>query len=327
MKSRAAVAYLAPVREWFLLEQAELTSRAHSAEQQTLIAAHVRAAETRIRAARKIGDAIVASEVLRLAVLHLIRAGEVEDRIIDDRYSLTPADISRAAILALLPREDALPDTDGADLDRARSVILSHDPLYLDRLAPEALEETRSALERTASLLRGKVEPRTVTNVRATRLGRLAAVAVVLAYILVRAAMVAFVPRNVALNKPVVASSYKINPPDGHELVDGVPIKSFGIHTNAEDSPRVTIDLLKTYAITTIKVYNRGDGWYDDCLPLVVELSTDGQNYDPVGRQQTHFGQDPPWVIDGKKHRARYVRLRVDRRSYLALSEVEVFGK
>jgi hypothetical protein len=118
-----------------------------------------------------------------------------------------------------------------------------------------------------------------------------------------------------------------VNPPDGHELVDGETISSFGVHTNTEDSPRVTIDLQSIYRIFSIKVYNRGDGWFDDCLPLVVELSADGQNYFPVGRRDVHFDQSPPWVIDAQKHQARYVRLRVDRRSYLALSEVEVFGK
>jgi hypothetical protein len=134
-------------------------------------------------------------------------------------------------------------------------------------------------------------------------------------------------PTNVALNKPVTPSSYKHNPPDGHELVDGNVVSSFGIHTNTEDSPHVTIDLLATYTITTVKVYNRGDGWFDDCLPLVVELSADGQNYFPIGRREVHFDQVPPWVVDAQNHRARYVRLRVDRKSYLALSEVEVFGK
>jgi hypothetical protein len=122
-------------------------------------------------------------------------------------------------------------------------------------------------------------------------------------------------------------SSYRVNPPDGHELVDGDVGPSYGVHTNTEESPRVTIDLLRIYKITSILVHNRGDGWYDDCLPLIVELSADGTNYFPIGRRELHFEREPPWVIDGGNHRARYVRLRGARRSYIALSEVEVFGR
>jgi hypothetical protein len=76
-----------------------------------------------------------------------------------------------------------------------------------------------------------------------------------------------------------------------------------------------------------VKVYNRIDGWFDDCLPLVVEFSIDGNTYKEIGRRTDHFGTNPPWVVDGRQQSARFVRLRVDRKSYLALSEVEIYGK
>jgi hypothetical protein len=145
-------------------------------------------------------------------------------------------------------------------------------------------------------------------------------------------AAVAFVrakvlPQDIALNKPVHPSSLRHNPPDGHELVDGDVGSSFGVHTNMEDSPNVVIDLEGDYWLQTIKVHNRVDGWFDECLPLVVEVSKDGKAYDEVARRDTHFDANPPWVIDVGGRLARYVRVRVGKHSYLALSEVEVYGK
>ena len=81
------------------------------------------------------------------------------------------------------------------------------------------------------------------------------------------------------------------------------------------------------YRIDRVAVYNRVDGWFDDCLPLVVEFSTDGAKYSEVARRDQHFAADPPWSVDGKRELARYVRVRLARRGYLALSEVEVFGR
>ena len=72
---------------------------------------------------------------------------------------------------------------------------------------------------------------------------------------------------------------------------------------------------------------NRVDGWFDDCLPLVVELSRDGVKWEEIGQREDHFGTDPPWIVNAGGRMATQVRLRVARKSYLALSEVEVFGK
>jgi hypothetical protein len=301
MRSRAA-ALFAPIREWFLLEQAESTVHGYTPVQHALIGAHVRAADTRLRAAKTLVDPLSASVLLRDGIRHLLSA--------------------QASARSSAPSDD-----EGDDVEVVRAALATEDNLYFDRLSSGALEPTRLALEGAASSLRRSVEPRSAANVRGTRWGRLSALGVIAAYVIWRVLATTVLPHNVALGKPVYPTSYKHNPPDGHELVDGTIVSSFGVHTNTEDSPRVTIDLLGTYRIFTVKVYNRGDGWFDDCLPLVVELSADGQNYFPIGRREVHFDQQPPWVIDAQKHRARYVRLRVDRRSYIALSEVEVIGK
>jgi len=184
------------------------------------------------------------------------------------------------------------------------------------------------ALERTASSLRGGIEARTVAFVRGTRWGRLAGCFLLVLCVAYHFAARFVIPVNVALGKPVSASSYRVNPPDGHELVDGSFPTSYGIHTSNEDSPRVTIDLEDVYRIATVKVYNRGDGWQDEGLPIVVEISLDGAAYSTLARRDTHFDRRPPWVIEARSSEARYVRLRAAvSGSYLALSQVEVFGK
>jgi hypothetical protein len=173
-------------------------------------------------------------------------------------------------------------------------------------------------------MVRSRVEARTLVNVRVTRWARWAALAVVVAYAALVVLRATVLPKNIALNKPVHPSSRKVSPPDGKELVDGDVGTSFGVHTNVEDSPNVVIDLQDKFWIDSVKVHNRVDGWFDDCLPLVVELSVDGTKWDEIGRRGDHFDA---WVVSGRGKPANFVRVRVDRKSYLALSEVEVYGK
>jgi hypothetical protein len=175
-------------------------------------------------------------------------------------------------------------------------------------------------------MLQRHVEARSPFRVVATRWGRLAAVALVVAYAAAVALRARLSPKNIALDKHVRASSQG-GGADGHELVDGEISAAPGVRTNTEDSPNAVIDLGKEYRIDRVAVFNRVDGWFDDCLPLALDFSTDGAKYREIARRDQHFGADPPWTVDGRREVARYVRLRVARRGYLALSEVEVFGR
>ena len=57
-------------------------------------------------------------------------------------------------------------------------------------------------------------------------------------------------------------------------------------------------------------------------LPLYVEVSTDGKQYHRVARRERPF---TVWRVSFPTVSARYVRLRVQRKSYLHLNEVEVY--
>jgi hypothetical protein len=311
-----------PIREFFTQGRAERTVRAYTPAQHARVRRHVEAGSRRERAGRRTTDPVVGSVLLRAAVtqyLLAIEAAQAPD---------APREASDAsASMPPLPADPARPRAEPTDDARVRQALAARDELYLDELSLEDVERARWALDRAASLLRRRVEARTIANVRGTRWGRVAAVLVLLGYAALLVVRATLVPKDIALGKPVHPSSRKPNMPDGHELVDGELAPSAGVYTNIEDNPSVVIDLVDSYWIDRIKVYNRLDGWFDDCLPLVVELSTDGKTWEQIARRDEHFGTDPPWIVDGSGRRATQVRLRVTRKTYLALSEVEVFGK
>jgi hypothetical protein len=313
---------LSPVHEFFTLNRAERTIRAYVPAQRARVTEHAEAADRRLWSGRRVTQAVAAAVLLRGAVTHSLYAAVCARDAAADLDSL-----DLAGAFPSLPPDPARPRADPTDDARVRAALSSPDPLYFDRLSAEDAERSRWALDRAATLVRRGVEARSLTHVRGARWGRLAAVLLLVGYATFAIVRATVFPRNIALGKPVHPSSRKHNPPDGKELVDGEIGTSFGIHTNIEDSPNVVIDLQARYWIDTVRVYNRVDGWYDDSLPLVVELSQDGTKWDEIGRREEHFDASPPWVIDGRGKPAQFVRVRVARKSYLALSEVEVFGK
>src|ERR1019366_8167214 len=183
----------------------------------------------------------------------------------------------------------------------------------LDRAA---LIRLHRSLGTTAAWLRGSVEPRSCTHLRGLRVGRLLALALVLLYAIGTWVVPRVVPTNVARGKPVTASSRHHGTPDGRDLVDGSATEAYAVHTSTEDDPWVMIDLERTFLVQRIAVHNRGDAWQDDCLPLTIELSEDGVHFDEIARRRDHFDQNPPWVVDARKTRARFVKLHSPHHGY-----------
>ena len=316
---------IASVKEFFTLSRAERVVRAFGTQQRTRVQAHIEAGDSRWQAGRRVFRAVPAAVLFRDAVVHYLLAAEIaKGASAEDGPRLED---SLASTMPELASDPARPAADPSDDARVRTALASREPLYFDHLSPEDASRTRWALDRAASTLRRRTEARSLANIQATRWGRRTAVAVILTYLAIVGVRAAVVTPNVALHKPVTPSSVAHVPADGQDLVDGDTGTSFGVHTRVEDSPHVVIDLLDSYRIDRVAVHNRVDGWFDDCLPLVVELSSDGKTYKEIARRETHFDGNPPWIVHASGERARYVRLRVARRSYLALSEVEVFGR
>ncbi len=318
-----AVSLLVPLHEFFLLERAERTVTAYAPDQQRRLRDLCAAALERLFEARRASSTLAACVLSREAVRFFARACALaRDAGLDD------AQLARLDGCAEVPDLETDPN-DGTtdDTIRVRAALATRDLLYLDGLDEDSLARLRTALDRAASALRRRAEVRSWLEIRALRWGRLAAIVVVVLYASWLGVRSRFVPTNISAGKPVVASSrHPRSLASEHELVDGHPGVGYGVHTNQDDSPFVEIDLLGNYAIDRIDVYNRSDGYADDCLPLIVELSVDHAAYTQVGRREDHFGSDSPWTIAGANHVARYVRLRVAHHSYLALGKVDVFG-
>jgi hypothetical protein len=126
---------------------------------------------------------------------------------------------------------------------------------------------------------------------------------------------------NLALHRPILTSSILPGTADPSEAVDGVTSVQ-GFHTQEEYQPWIRIDLGKATSVREVVAYNCAE-FRSRAIPLVVELSTDGERWTEVGRREKVFST---WSAAFKPALARYVRLRVAGRTYLHLNEIEVYG-
>jgi hypothetical protein len=223
------------------------------------------------------------------------------------------------------------PDAPAASAPELRAAFLdavrASDPRAVERLTPsEALlaGQTASAVVRSLAAL---VEPRSVSDIRFVRRARVASLGLAALALVVWLVAGLLGRTNLALHKPVATSGVHpagTSPPAG--LTDGITSGGYGVHTAVAALPWVSVDLLGVHVVDEVKVYNRGDGWYNDGLPMTVQLSEDGTNFVDVATRTATFGQQTPWTIEMPRQRARYVRVRGGSGKYVALSELEVFG-
>jgi len=324
----------ARAREFFLLEQAEAAVRSWSPRQREIVETHVRAAKRRLRMVSVFAGpetAVPAATVLREAIGLLVRALVVARA--PGAGDATLAEIETASAFEDLCRNDA---TAPADWEKALSFLRATDPLLVDAMPPDEADLLTATLQRCARWLRSRVEMRTETNLRALRWGRAAALVVAACYVVYHLVAALLAPPNIALHKPVTLSTRYPGGPDGEALVDGVTSADRApgmadaniVHTERGRSWAL-IDLGGVHALRQIRIYNRADGYFDEGLPYELELSNDGRTFESISERSTHFGSsrffDRPWVVDVRGQRARYVRVLSNH--YLALSEVQVFGR
>lgn len=129
-------------------------------------------------------------------------------------------------------------------------------------------------------------------------------------------------PRDLAKGRQWSASSKW----DGCELekhrCGSTPTDLF-VHTTEEDNPWIEMDLGAVHDISEIFVKNRQDCCRERAVPLAVELSNDRKTWRLVARKVDAFST---WKEHISHARARYVRLRVERRSLIHLEKVEIRG-
>jgi hypothetical protein len=111
--------------------------------------------------------------------------------------------------------------------------------------------------------------------------------------------------RDIARAKPWVASSRWPQGGCPSPVQDCVESPGYFFSTAQDDNPWVEFDLGSLQTVSGFRIANRVDCCWDRAIPLVVEVST--------------------WKGHFPSARARWVRLRVPRTSYLHLSGVRLF--
>jgi len=92
-------------------------------------------------------------------------------------------------------------------------------------------------------------------------------------------------------------------------------------HTEQEDGPWVVIDLVKLRPVHSISIRNREDCCDERCLPLVIEVAGDDQQFVEVARQEKTFDD---WKVELPARKSRYVRLRAEATTMLHLREIKI---
>jgi hypothetical protein len=313
-------ALVSGIREFFWLTHAREMARSISTAQRDAAAELRRVGFARIRAAREFDwiDGFAPGALLYVDALRAFGGAQAIVRGVVDSGASDPS-------LALEPVMQAL--ADAAEWTRVKGLLAAVDRLALDRVSSDDARSAWQALDHVASIAGASLELRSPEHLDGLRVGRLVASGIVVLFAAVHFVDWAISEPNLALNKPVTASSIFPAVPTTVGLVDGVTSGSvIGVHTQVENHAWVKIDLERSYRISSIRIYNRGDGWFDEGLPMVVQLSEDGEHFEEVARRTTHFDQSPPWVIRVNSRPARFVRVQ-SLGKCVVLSEVEVFGR
>jgi len=279
----------------------------------------------------------------RIALMHgagtaRVSAAEAQN---DERMLASTLDLQRAGVTlfagaalldkgeevetarpAIWAKVDALGDIPA--LSGVLDFLRANDMLAADALPLDAQLKTRDDLREVGKALRSRVEPRSAHEIRVARRVRIALVAIGAAVIVGWVLRSCLRPTNYALGATVTMSSQYPGTPAPEGLVNGEIEGKYGAHTRDQDNPWIVVDLGKPRFIRETRVYNRGDEWARESLPLDLSLSNDGVQYDLVETRATPFSQTDPWVTHPQRM-ARFVKLSKSPHGYVALSELEVY--
>jgi F5/8 type C domain len=195
--------------------------------------------------------------------------------------------------------------------------------------AEESLDTLRKQAVAARTFVQGMIRDELAAQRKVSRLllqRMLRVGVVVLAVVAVVLAIYSSVQRalrgpDLAAGKPWTASSsaYTCKPAE-RECGGGHTAIFF--HTLEEDKPWVQFDLGSPKKFRRLEVVNRDDCCTDRAVPLVFETSDDGKQFKEVARSTEPFDT---WEATFKPVTARYIRLRIDRRTYLHLVRVSVY--
>jgi hypothetical protein len=295
---------VAQIRELVLEREAEARARGLSEETHKALSAHFAAAKARIKIADAQGTSAsngIALDLYREAVTQL------------------------CTCLALVRGQGPLGAEDvekhlESDVERVAFVL----PRTADAEGRQVRDAEVQAVRTVALRLYGQVDARSVRAIQGTRIGRLLALAIVILWMLAPLVGKIARGRNLARGAVVTMSAQFPGTPNPNALTNGEIESAFGAHTARQAEPWIRVDLGSPLALTQVRVFPRGDGFLQEGIPLVFEVSTDGQSYTTVATRSTEFSQSDPWIVR-ESMRVRYIRLRMPGSGYVALSELEAY--
>ena len=252
--------------------------------------------------------------------------GAIETARLGDRLLDPPDGVARQPELALemFQQADHLLDRAGGSRDREGDGVVNQP--FQARYASHAnsvrlAEAAQLAVDRRIDRTLREVVPMPRLRLLQTlRLGLLLAFALAGAGAVSYGAHFWLVGPDLAAKRPFRTSStlYECDPDAGE--CGGAPTRAF-FHTKEEDNPWVEIDLGSIRQVRSVEVGNRSDQAGERALPLLVELSTDGNLYRAVGERSQPF---TTWTLEFERQPARFVRLTARRRTILHLEYVRV---
>ena len=304
----AVRAFFVGLREVFTLDRAAARARTLDDAERTRRKQLIRATRDRWTAANKLADPVPAIILLRDALHFALRAA---------------SDVLEVDERALLERI-AGPRVESSKIETVARLLVLHEPLELDDLRFAEAESIRLAFERCLHAVLGSVDTRSVVAVHVLRISRPLALVVLAAWLVVPYARTHWMVHDVALGKPVTSSPLRGESPSADHVTDGKTRGPFDIATISMEHAFVMVDLGTDYAIQRIRVVNRGDGWFDDILPIQLEISSDGSRFTTVARKDDHFDT---WTVELGGRRARFVRLFKPDNGYIAINEIEVYAR
>lgn len=310
--------------EFFLLRSAEQAAKARPPALIQRTRAQLEHAVRTMRAAEQAESVELRVELARQAVREL--------------RECTVYETGSAPDTSAGPGTQAAPDDDPSSLwghlSRARPLaqILARLP-GLDS-TPIGEKREYENLERLFAWLETRNVALTVREVRVSRWLRCSSLGVVLASLV----FFGLTPKNLALGKPVKASTTCGGTPAAalgkeplHRVVDGRRREqAFAVCTEVEAKPWVQVDLGRPHRIDRVVAYPRTDCCYGEQeLPVSVELSNDGQHFEIVATRSTPATTNFPWRFTIEGRGARYVRLSTDSKEprHVVLGELEVYGR
>ncbi|MBN2192544.1 MAG: discoidin domain-containing protein [Polyangiaceae bacterium] len=312
--------------EPFLLAEAERRARSCPEARRTRGAELHRAAYGRYRVARELrsedrtpAGLSLTREAFALAfAAHRVFAGAAADEALPTSPEAWDALVAGGA------------DAEGLrlpkHLEAAAPILSATEPIAVDRLTPALVDTGREVAELVIEALLGMVEPRSPRAIVRARRRRIAAMGLVAALALAAAMARLLAPQNLAEGMAATASSRHPGTPDAQGVTDGVRNANYGVHTQTEASPWVVVDLGGTHRLREVVVYHRNDGYWDEILPVGLELSEDGATWRRVAERTARFTASHPWSQPLTDEPARYVRLARAERGYIAVNEIEAYG-